>query len=148
MMSPDFMPGMKPSNRCRSEPHMAQLETLTIASRGCSMIGSGTVPHRMSFLPCHVSALIAFLRDQRGGWADTKRSKVRRVARIGLPLLCVFALVPKIFAVIALGDLRFAFGFFRFVARYRTNAFVDISFQLFLEPSVLSFAISISVSGP
>src|SRR5437868_9694299 len=39
----DFMPGMKPSNRCRSEPQMAQLVTFTMASRGSSIFGSGTV---------------------------------------------------------------------------------------------------------
>ena len=43
MMSPDSMPGMKPSNRCRSEPQMAQLVTLMMASRGSSILGSGTV---------------------------------------------------------------------------------------------------------
>ena len=37
---------------------MAQLVTLMIASRGCSISGSGTVSHRMSCLPCQTSAFI------------------------------------------------------------------------------------------
>src|SRR5690606_17778641 len=58
MMSPDFMPGMKPSNKWRSEPQIAQADTFTIASRGCSMPGSGTRSQRMSCLPCQVSAFM------------------------------------------------------------------------------------------
>jgi hypothetical protein len=38
-----FIPIMKPSKRCRSEPQIAHEVTLTIASRGSSMMGSGTV---------------------------------------------------------------------------------------------------------
>src|SRR6185369_7379209 len=49
---------MTPSNRCRSEPQMAQAVTLMMASRPCSIFGSGTESHRMSFLPCQVSAFI------------------------------------------------------------------------------------------
>jgi len=41
-MSPDFIPGMNPSNRCRSDPQIAQLDTVRMASRGCSIVGSGT----------------------------------------------------------------------------------------------------------
>jgi hypothetical protein len=41
MMSPDFMPGMKPSWRCRSEPQIAQVVTLMIASLGSSICGVG-----------------------------------------------------------------------------------------------------------
>src|SRR3546814_3082206 len=37
---------------------MAQLETLTMASRPCSMSGSGTVSQRMSCLPCQTSAFM------------------------------------------------------------------------------------------
>src|SRR5262245_29622734 len=59
MMSPRCKPGTTPSTRCRSEPQMAQLLTLTMASRGSSIFGSGTVSQRMSFLPCQPSALMA-----------------------------------------------------------------------------------------
>jgi hypothetical protein len=41
--SPDAIPGIKLSNRCRSDPQMAQLDTFITASRGCSICGSGTV---------------------------------------------------------------------------------------------------------
>ena len=37
---------------------MAQVVTLTMASRGCSISGSGTVSQRMSLAPCQTSALI------------------------------------------------------------------------------------------
>ena len=37
---------------------MAQLVTLMIASRGCSISGSDTVSQRMSSLPCQTSAFI------------------------------------------------------------------------------------------
>jgi hypothetical protein len=50
-MSPLSMPGMTPSKICRSEPQIAQAVTLMIASRGCSILGSGTVSHRISPLP-------------------------------------------------------------------------------------------------
>ncbi len=39
----NLMPGMKLWNRCRSEPQMAQLVTLMMASRPSSISGSGTV---------------------------------------------------------------------------------------------------------
>ena len=37
---------------------MAHDVTLMIASRGCSIFGSGTVSHRMSPLPCQQSAFM------------------------------------------------------------------------------------------
>ena len=37
---------------------MAQAVTLMMASRGCSIFGSGTVSQRMSPLPCQHSAFI------------------------------------------------------------------------------------------
>ncbi len=58
--SPFIMPGMTPSYRCRSEPQIAHAVTLMMASRGCSILGSGTVSQRMSFLPCQQSAFIGF----------------------------------------------------------------------------------------
>jgi hypothetical protein len=39
---------------------MAQLVTRMIASRGCSIFGSGTSSQRMSFLLCQQSAFIGF----------------------------------------------------------------------------------------
>ena len=56
--SPFSIDGMTPSNRCRSEPQIAQAVTLMMASRPSSILGSGTVSQRMSFLPCQVSAFI------------------------------------------------------------------------------------------
>ena len=38
---------------------MAQAVTLMMASRGCSIFGSGTVSQRMSRLPCQQSAFMA-----------------------------------------------------------------------------------------
>jgi len=61
MTSPFSMPGMRWSYRCRSEPQIAQLVTLTMASRGCSIFGSGTVSQRMSAVPCQTSARIFLL---------------------------------------------------------------------------------------
>src|SRR3954453_7743832 len=43
---------------CRSEPQIAQAVTLMIASRGCSIFGSGTVSQRMLPLPCHASTFM------------------------------------------------------------------------------------------
>ena len=59
--SPRTMSGMKPSKRCRSEPQMLVV-TLTMASRGSSISGSGTLSQRMSFLPCQTSARMMFPR--------------------------------------------------------------------------------------
>ena len=42
---------------CRSEPHIAHAVILMMASRGCSILGSGTSSQRISPLPCHASAL-------------------------------------------------------------------------------------------
>src|SRR3954470_16578228 len=53
-------------NRCRSEPQIAQLVTLTIASRGSSISGSATVSHRMSSLPCQTRARIFVLPSPHG----------------------------------------------------------------------------------
>jgi hypothetical protein len=41
------------------EPQIAQAVTLIMASRGCSILGSGTLSQRISPLPCQV---IAFIR--------------------------------------------------------------------------------------
>ncbi|WP_246799406.1 SDR family oxidoreductase [Bradyrhizobium sp. CCBAU 51753] len=41
-----------PSNRCKSEPQIAQAVTLMIASRLSWILGSGTDSQRMSLLPC------------------------------------------------------------------------------------------------
>src|SRR2546423_7122122 len=41
---------------------MAQAVTLMTASRGCSILGSGTSSHRMSPLPCHANAITKMLR--------------------------------------------------------------------------------------
>src|ERR1700716_3835443 len=43
---------------CRSEPQIAQAVTLMMASRGCSILGSGTSSQRMSPLPCQAKAFI------------------------------------------------------------------------------------------
>ncbi len=56
--SPLCMLGMIPSVRCRSEPQIAHAVTLMMASRGCSILGFGTVSQRMSPLPCQVIAFI------------------------------------------------------------------------------------------
>src|SRR3954465_13626112 len=58
MMSPGNIAGMKLWNRCRSEPQIAQLVTLTMASRSSSISGSVTVSQRISSLPCQTSARI------------------------------------------------------------------------------------------
>src|SRR3954469_4890022 len=65
--SPFSIVGMTPPNRWRSEPQMAQAVTLMMASRPCSIFGYGTVSHRISVLPCQISALIAEspCRDRR-----------------------------------------------------------------------------------
>jgi hypothetical protein len=56
---------------------MAQLVTLTIASRGASIFGSGTVSQRISFLPCQHSARIGPSddtgSDTAGSLADNRR---------------------------------------------------------------------------
>jgi hypothetical protein len=41
--------GKTPSNRCKSEPQIAQPVTLMMPFRPSSLLGSGTVAHRMSF---------------------------------------------------------------------------------------------------
>ncbi len=51
--------------RCRSEPQIAQLVTLMIASRGCLISGSATVSTRTSPLPCQHSARMCLLRRGR-----------------------------------------------------------------------------------
>src|SRR4051794_4030041 len=76
MMSPGIMAGMKLWKRWRSDPQIAQLVTLTIASRGCSISGSVTVSQRMSSLPCQTNALIATLAKAVSGiLAFGKRSR-------------------------------------------------------------------------
>src|SRR5215207_5195524 len=73
--SPDFMVGMKPSYRCRSEPQIAVLVTLTIASRGSSIRGSGTLSTLTFSLPCQQSALICPpMPDDRRQLTGTGRS--------------------------------------------------------------------------
>jgi hypothetical protein len=57
-MSPLFIVGIRPSIRCRSEPQIAQLVTLMMTSRPSSILGSGTLSQRMSFVPCQQSAFI------------------------------------------------------------------------------------------
>src|ERR1700709_2623617 len=59
--SPFSIVGMTPSNKWRSEPQIAQAVTLMMASRACSILGSGTLSQRISFLACHVSAFIQIL---------------------------------------------------------------------------------------
>ena len=49
---------------------MAQAVTLMTASRGSSIFGSGTLSHRMSCFPCHVSA-----RMSRPGQIDLLTSE-------------------------------------------------------------------------
>src|SRR5262249_13546186 len=50
-ISPPFIVGMKPSSRWRSEPQIAVSVTLTIASRGLRILGSGTRATRTSSVP-------------------------------------------------------------------------------------------------
>src|SRR5207237_10218254 len=57
-MSPRFNVGMNPSSRCRSEPQIAVSVTLTIASRGLRIFGSGTRAMRTSFVPYQQRAFI------------------------------------------------------------------------------------------
>src|SRR5688572_21258094 len=71
-MSPRIMPGMKPLNRCRSEPQIAHVVTLMMASRGFSICGSGTVSQRMSFLPCQQSAFMGAPVLELGGVQDLR----------------------------------------------------------------------------
>src|SRR5690606_10650867 len=56
MMSPDFMVGITPSYRCKSEPQIAVEVTLITASRGLIISGSATLSTRTSCFPCHVNA--------------------------------------------------------------------------------------------
>ena len=58
IMSPGSIAGMRLWKRWRSEPQMAQLVTLTMASRGSWISGSETVSHLMSSFPCQTSAFI------------------------------------------------------------------------------------------
>ena len=58
-MSPASRNGPNSSYRCRSEPQIAVDVIFTIASVGCSMIGSGTSSTVTFRLPCQVSAFIA-----------------------------------------------------------------------------------------
>src|SRR5579862_4976657 len=57
-MSPGSMDGTAPCSRCRSEPQIAARLTLTIASRGFLILGSGTVSTRTSFLPYQQQAFM------------------------------------------------------------------------------------------
>src|SRR3954464_8753177 len=83
MMSPGSIAGMKLWNRCRSEPQIAQLVTLTIASRESSISGSVTVSQRISSLPCQTSARIGLLRDSDlGNLTGRLRALLRRTRRI------------------------------------------------------------------
>src|ERR1700761_6080981 len=68
-MSPDSIVGIMPSIRCRSEPQIAQAVTFTITSRGSSILGSGTVSQRMSFVPCQQSAFIEVFPNAEKGVA-------------------------------------------------------------------------------
>src|SRR4051812_201990 len=49
--SPLCISGIYPSYKCKSEPQMAVEVTLTIASRGSSIRGSGTSSTRTSYRP-------------------------------------------------------------------------------------------------
>jgi hypothetical protein len=57
-MSPSPMNGPRTSYRCRSEPQMAVVVILMIASFGSLSAGSGTSSTRTSRLPCQVRAFI------------------------------------------------------------------------------------------
>src|SRR5205085_2908837 len=57
-ISPRFRVGIKPSSRCRSEPQIAVSVTLTIASRGLRILGSGTRETRTSLTPYQQRAFI------------------------------------------------------------------------------------------
>src|SRR5439155_17278725 len=56
--SPDFIVGMNPSYRCRSDPQMAVDVIRTTASVGSSILESGTVSQRTSPLPCQTMAFM------------------------------------------------------------------------------------------
>src|SRR4051812_5579513 len=60
-MSPGPMKAPSTSYRCRSEPQMPLDVTRTIASVGCSIVGSGTSSTRTSCVPCQVNAFIVLL---------------------------------------------------------------------------------------
>src|SRR5688500_4192353 len=66
-MSPRFMVGMNPLYRCRSDPQMAVLVILTIASRGLRMVGSGTSSTLRVFVPYQQLAFMGVLL-QGIGW--------------------------------------------------------------------------------
>src|SRR4051812_39829585 len=51
---------------------MAQDVTLMMASRGCSIFGSGTLSQRMSCLPCQHRAFMGNLGSRTGGPANAE----------------------------------------------------------------------------
>src|ERR1700712_4948707 len=55
-MSPLSMVGWYPSSKWRSDPQIAHAVILMTASRGCWILGSGTVSTRTSPFPCQHSA--------------------------------------------------------------------------------------------
>src|SRR4051812_29514717 len=70
--SPGFMAGRYMSYRCRSDPQMQVDVTLMMTSFGSSILGSGTVSHRTSALPCQQSAFMGgFL-----GWGSRRAAGV------------------------------------------------------------------------
>src|SRR3954447_9736513 len=72
MMSPGSIAGIRLWKRCRSEPQIAQLVTLMIASLGSWISGSVTVSHRISSLPCQTSALMpaSVMRSGHKRWLE------------------------------------------------------------------------------
>src|SRR5215218_7936846 len=76
MTSPFSIDGMRPPYMWRSEPQMAQDVTLMIASRGSSIVGSGTLSQRISALPCHVMAFMGSLHIRPHQPARYKRDAV------------------------------------------------------------------------
>src|SRR3954451_36147 len=61
MMSPDFIVGMNPSYRCRSDPQMAVDLIRTTASLESSIFASRTVSNTTSPVPCQTIAFIGRL---------------------------------------------------------------------------------------
>src|ERR1700738_5463989 len=57
-MSPDSIVGMKPSNRCRSDPQIAVRVILITASCGLMIPGSGTCSVSNLFFPIQQTAFI------------------------------------------------------------------------------------------
>src|SRR5829696_854847 len=86
-MSPLRMVGMKPWNRCRSEPQMAVEVTRTMASRALRILGSGTSRTSRLVLPIQQLARMSELRSVRvsGGRSADRfgRALLEQPARAG-----------------------------------------------------------------